>query len=448
MEGTKIWNHILSGVKSQVSHSTFKTWFSGAYVLDFRQDAEKPTLIIALKNNFLKEQVETRYSPIIKKIASQNGTRGPEVIFVVAPKVETRKATTEPIFSGVPQSYLGQNAKAEILNPDYNFDNFVVGPSNNLAYTAARQAGLGSVTYNPLLIYGATGVGKTHILQAIGNQHLATFADTKVIYASSEKFTNDYIESLKNKTQESFRRKYRTVDLLLIDDVQFLAGKDGTQDEFFYTFNELNLANKQIVLVSDKHPSQLGKIKERLASRFLGGLCVDIGLPDVETRKAIIEVKCKNRGVSLPSEITEYIAQVCPGGARELEGFLISALSLSKLSGGKITLDEIKASLPNSQRTSINVGPEEIAKAVSSHFKISQEDLCGPSRKANLVLARQVLIYLLRKDLGLSLIRIGVIAGNRDHSTVINSLEKFNNLLTTSQNLRDEIARIRSAYQQ
>ena len=445
MEGKKIWNNILSGVRSQVSHSTFKTWFSGSYVLDFKTDTEKPTLIVALKNSFLKEQVEARYKPIIKNLIAKNGTRRIEVIFVVAPKIDDEKPQAEPIFSGIPQAYYINNVKAEIINPDYNFTNFVVGPSNNLAYTAAKQASSLNPPYNPLLIYGTTGVGKTHLLQAIGNQMLAIFEDVKIIYASSEKFTNEYIGSLKNKTQEQFRRKYRTADLLLIDDIQFLAGKEGTQDEFFYTFNELDLLNKQIVLVSDKHPSTLGKIKERLISRFLGGMCVDVGLPDMETRKAIIEVKCKARGVSLPEEITRYIADSCPGGARELVGLLISALSLSRLSGGNISLDDVKKISSNFANTQKKIPPESVALAVASHFKIPADDLVSASRKANIVLARQILIYLLRKDLGLPLVRIGVLVGGRDHSTVIHSVEKLEKQLETDRNLKDEILRIRSS---
>lgn len=445
MEGKKIWNNILSGVRSQVSHSTFKTWFSGSYVLDFKTDTEKPTLIVALKNSFLKEQVEARYKPIIKNLIAKNGTRRIEVIFVVAPKIDDRKPKAGPIFSGIPQAYYAQNSKIEILNPDYNFDNFVVGPSNNLAYTAAKQASSLASTYNPLLIYGPTGVGKTHLLQAVGNQMLATFEDAKIIYASSEKFTNEYIESLGNKTQAQFRNKYRTADLLLIDDIQFFAGKEGTQDEFFYTFNELSLLKKQIVLVSDKHPSGLGKIKERLTSRFLGGMCVDIGLPDIEMRKAMIDVKCQTRGVSLPEEISHFIAESCPGGARELEGLLISALSLSRLSGGKISLDDVKKVSTNFANTKEAIPPENVVRAVASHFKIPADDLVGVSRKASLVLARQILIYLLRKDFGLPLVRIGVLVGGRDHSTIIHSVGKLEMQIETDRNLKDEVLRIRSS---
>lgn len=445
MEGKKIWNNILSGVRSQVSHSTFKTWFSGSYVLDFKTNTENPTLIVALKNSFLKEQVEARYKPVIKKIIDKNGTRHLEVIFVVAPKTEDKKPKTEPIFSGIPQAYYINHSKSEILNPDYNFANFVVGPSNNLAYTAAKQASSLASTYNPLLIYGTTGVGKTHLLQAIGNQMLATFTDAKIIYASSEKFTNEYIESLKNKTQEQFRNKYRTVDLLLVDDIQFFAGKESTQDEFFYTFDELSLLKKQIVLVSDKHPSTLGKIKERLISRFLGGMCVDIGLPDIEMRKAMIDIKCHARGISLPGEISQFIAESCPGGARELEGLLISALSLSRLSGGNISLEDVKKVSSNFTNTQEVIPPENVIQAVASHFKIPADDLVGSSRKANIALARQVLIYLLRKDLGLPLVRIGVLVGGRDHSTIIHSVEKLGSLIETDRNLKDEILRIRSS---
>src|SRR3989338_8380014 len=252
MEGQKIWASILAGIKSQISSSTFKTWFAGSFVLDYNKTEKKNGLL------------QTREFFVVSK----NDWQG------VLEK-------NEPLFSGVAPTYIGISRKIDGLNPNHTFENFVVGSSNNLAFLAFNQVGgnLGSV-YNPLFVYGPTGVGKTHLLQACGNAVLLEIVDAKVLYVSAEKFTNDYIESLRDRTMAAFRQKYRGVDLLLVDDVQFLAGKESTQDEFFYTFNELYLSGRQIVLAADRHPRELGRLKERLVSRFLGGMAVDVARPD------------------------------------------------------------------------------------------------------------------------------------------------------------------------
>ncbi len=444
MDGQKVWNNILAGIKTQVSSSTFKTWFPGSFVLDCKQKADKKLLIVAFKNNFIKEQVETRYLPLISQIAQKNKGGNIEVVFVVASKDKPKTIKNEPIFSGVPMQLNLKSKTAHILNPYHTFDNFVVGPSNNLAFLAAKQVAENpGSSYNPLIIYGPTGVGKTHLLQAIGNEVLNKTVEAKVLYATAEKFTNDYIESLGNKTCASFRAKYRQVDLLIVDDVQFFAGKESTQDEFFHTFNELYLLARQVICASDRHPKELGKLKERLLSRFLGGLVADIGMPDLEMKIAIIRAKCQEKNLSLDDEISTYIAQTSNGGAREIEGNLISVLTLMKLTSGKITIEEIKEAIHKNGQASLNKPTASaIFSAVCKYFRVPAEDLRGPARRASLAFARQVLMYLLRKQLNLPFDEIGRLTGNRDHSTVIHGVAKIENIISQNQAKKDEVSRI------
>ncbi len=445
MDGQKVWSNLISSFKLKVSPSVFKTWFAGAYVVDFKKNPENDLLIVGVKNTFVKEQIEKRYLQILLQIAKEKDILNLGIIIIVSQK-EIADRGQKPIFSGVAQNVLVESGKNSRLGQSYNFDNFVVGASNNLAYFAAQQvtSNLGT-TYNPLLFYGPSGVGKTHLLQAVGNEVSKKIADAKILYVNAEKFTNDYIDSLRNKTQESFRFKYRSLDLLLIDDIQFLAGKESTQDEFFHTFNELQLRGRQVVTASDRHPRELGRLKERLVSRLLGGMAANINLPDLEMKIAILRAKCVEKSINVDAEIIEYLSTTCRGGARELEGLLTSVAAQIKLSGGSITLGEIKNSLSvdkfkDHSKPSVN----KIINAVCAHFKISSVDLCGSSRKAKLVTARQMTMYLLRRELGLPLEAIGHLIGGRDHSTVIYSVEKFQGEIAINQFKNDEVLRVTS----
>lgn len=447
MSTHKVWSGVLAGVKSQVSSSAFRTWFSGSVLLEAKKTGGRDILVVGTRNNFLKEQLETKYLPLIAEQAKVVGFENCEFVFVVnSAKGEVPKA--EPLFSGVAPTYIASVRKADSLNPQHTFENFIIGPSNNLAHMACVQAAanLGSL-YNPVYVYGPSGVGKTHLLQAFGNSVLSKVIDAKVLYVSSEKFTNDYIESLNNRTQQAFRQKYRNVDLLLVDDVQFFAGKEGTQDEFFHTFNELVLSGRQVVLAGDKHPKELVRLNERLASRFMGGMTVDISKADFELRCAILTAKCKEKGLFLSEEILGYIAQSCESGARELEGVLVQVLSMTRLTGADISLDDIKRTVEG--RAKINVSKAvtsgQVISAVSKYFKVAGSDICGPKRKSKFVWARQVLMYLLRQDIKLPLESIGNLVGGRDHSTVLYGIEKVGKL-SADINIRDQIARIRSNF--
>lgn len=446
MSGQKIWSGILVGVKSQISSSMYRTWFSGSYVVDFKTEDGKSILVVGVKNNFIKEQVESRYLPIITREAQKFGAEKVEIIFkVVAAPKKANGGGREPLFTGVAPIYFGTFRKSENLAPGHTFENFMVGPTNSLAFMAASQATLNlGKTYNPLFIYGPTGVGKTHLLQACGNEALTRYLDARVLYVSAEKFTNDYIEAISGRTTQSFRAKYRNVDLLLVDDVQFLAGKESTQDEFFYTFNELSLSGRQIVLAADRHPSDLVRVQERLGSRFLAGMTVDIGKPDFELRMAILRAKCHERGMVLSDEVISYIAQVCQSSARELEGVLVQVLATARLCSGLISLEQVKVAVERHRTVEkLRPTPDKIIKEVCRNFRVSVSELCGPKRKAGLVRARQVAMYLLKHDLGLPLEAVGNLVGGRDHSTVLYSIEKVEHEILADQTRKDQVARIR-----
>lgn len=441
MDGQKIWNSTLTALKNSFTASSYRTWFSGSHVLDYKPQDGKNLLIVGVANSFVKEQVEKRYFELIlDEVKKQDA--GAQLVFVVSAKREVKKFTNAPILTGTAHNVFGF-AKTGGLNPNHSFSNFVVGFSNNLAYLAATQVAKepGSL-YNPLFLYGPTGVGKTHLLHAVGNEILKNSEGAKIVYVPAERFTNEFVESLRNKTQEAFRAKYRKVDVLLVDDVQFLAGKEGTQDEFFFTVNELFLAGKQLVCVSDRHPRDIGKIKDRLMSRFMGGMAADIGLPDLEMKMAIVNAKCRAQNITLPADVVAYIAQSCPGGARELEGALISVLAQIKLSNGKASLSDFKLSF-ESKIPKPTATPGKIIDAVCKFYKVKTTDICGSSRKATFVRARQTLMYLLRKELDLPLAQIGQLLGGRDHSTVIHAIDKIDKLQQETAK-SDEILRIES----
>lgn len=443
-QGQKVWGDVLSALKTSVSASSFKTWFSGSHVMDFQKKEGGNILVIGVGSGFLKEQIEKRYLPIINNYLVSEGEGRAEIVFVVSQKETAPKNYAQaPLLSGIATSHITVGRKADALNTNHLFSNLIVGSTNNLAHLAALQvAGNLGKSYNPLVLWGPTGVGKTHMLQAIGNEIMGKYDGARILYVTSEKFTNDFLESLSSHTQSSFRSKYRGVDLLLFDDIQFLAGKESTQDEFFHTFNELVMSGRQVVVASDKHPRDLGKIKERLVSRFLGGMCADIGLPDVEMKTAIIKLKCSERGVVLDGDVVNFIAEECHGGARELEGFLTTALAQMRIAG-TLSVDLLKKSILSTSRPTQTITQGRIAEVVAKHFKTRFADMRGSSRKFSLVWSRQVAMYLMRTTLGMSYESIGDVFGGRDHSTVMHSIDKVESACRKSTSTRDEVLRLK-----
>jgi chromosomal replication initiator protein len=326
------------------------------------------------------------------------------------------------------------------LNPKYSLSNFVVGLTNNLAFAAAQAVAQNpGTTYNPLFIYGPSGVGKTHLMHAIGNTITAKDPRAKLVYVTSERFMNDFVDSIQNKKTNEFRSRYRNCSLLLIDDIQFIAGKDSTQEEFFHTFNELSTKNAQIVLTSDRPPNDMQKLETRLMSRFQGGLMVDIQLPDFDTRMAILRAKLSERGDTLPEEVLQLIAENITSNTRELEGKLISILSLLKLTNQPPTLEFIRAQIGKSTNApGQTIDQKQVMTLIHRYFNIKPQDLTGPRRQKELVMPRQIAMYLLYEDCHLPFEKVGSLLGGRDHTTILHGVEKIKVAIDRDR----EIARI------
>jgi chromosomal replication initiator protein len=328
------------------------------------------------------------------------------------------------------------------INARYRFDNFVVGSNNRLAHAACQAVAESPArAYNPLFLYGGVGLGKTHLLHAIGNA--CQPAGLNVLYVSSEEFTNDLINAIRTHTTPAFREKYRQVDVLLIDDIQFIAGKESTQEEFFHTFNTLHGQNKQLVISSDRSPKSLGALEVRLRSRFEWGLTADVQAPDVETRLAILRSKAERANRELPAEILEFIARQVQSNIRELEGALNRVLAYSDWSGMPLTLEMTKNALIDFLPPGAELQPDDVLNAVSRTFGVSEERLLGRERTREVALPRQIAMYLMREEGGVSLPQIGDIIGGRDHTTVLYACDKVNDLMETDDRLRRQVSQIR-----
>ncbi|HEY0071459.1 MAG TPA: chromosomal replication initiator protein DnaA [Chloroflexia bacterium] len=336
--------------------------------------------------------------------------------------------------------------EATMLNPRYLFDSFIVGKSNQLAYAAARAvAEKPAMSYNPLFLYGGVGLGKTHLLHAIGHDAMRRYPGIKVLYVTSEKFTNDLINAIRDQRNENFRNMYRSADILLIDDVQFIAGKESTQEEFFHTFNSLHGANKQIVLTSDRPPKAILTLEERLRSRFEWGLIADIQPPDLETRIAILRAKAETMPVGVPTEVLDYIARKVQSNIRELEGALNRIVAYAQLNNTAVSVDLAAASLnelgANQRRRPIN--HERIVETVSSFFNLEPEDLKTGSRSREVLVPRQIAMYLMREETETPFIQIAAYFGKRDHTTAMHSYEKIEGLIETDNQMRQDVLTVR-----
>jgi len=387
-------------------------------------------IIFEVPNKIIANFIKTKFTPVIQDIVSNITHEKPKVqINIIGQKRKSKKEILiEQNSSNIPEN--------TILNQSYTFESFVVGSSNQMAYNASLAVSnkLG-IQYNPLFIYGGTGLGKTHLLQSIGNE--AIKKDKSVIYVTIEQFMNDFTFSLKNKNMDHFRNKYRKCDLLLIDDIQFLSGKEETQKEFFHTFNELHTANKQVVLTSDKLPSQIAGLEERLKSRFEWGLTTDIQIPELETKIAIIEKKSELNGIELSKEIIHFIATSLDSSVREIEGLLIKINASADLLGQQINIDLVKDLLKvQIQDKKDNIKLPNIIQIVSSELNIKPSDLKSSKRSANIVNARRIVIYLARELTHNSMPDIAKFLGMKDHSSVSKNISKANELIEKDENFR------------
>lgn len=420
----KQWEAILSIIELETSSVSFNTWFKESELIDIQDN----TLIISVKSDFTKEILNTRYLELIRNSALQVLNKDYNIKFVLPNEktaisnIKRTEQTQDPLNN--PSN----------LNPRYVFDSFVVGNSNRMAHAAALAvAEAPARAYNPLFLYGGVGLGKTHLMHSIAHYILDQNPNAKVMYASSEKFTNELINSIKDDKNESFRNKYRNIDVLLIDDIQFIAGKERTQEEFFHTFNTLYEANKQIIISSDRPPKEIETLEDRLRSRFEWGLIADIQSPDLETRIAILRKKAEVENLSVPEDVFLFIAKTVISNIRELEGALNRILAFSSLTNKPITVElanEALKDLISKDRPKI-ITAEYILDTVAAYFHLKPEELKSSKRTRNIAYPRQIAMYLCRKLTDLSLPKIGEKFGGRDHTTIIHGYEKISRELQT-----------------
>ena len=446
MQAAQVWQAALGELQLQMTKPTFDTWLKNTSLISY----EDGTFVIGVHNAYAKDWLENRLLSIIKRALVGIVGRSVEVKFVVWPKeraASKRSAGTQelgPLLSGDKELTLTPpRAKSPaMLNPKYTFETFVVGPSNRLAHAASLAVAENPAdAYNPLFIYGGVGLGKTHLLQAIG--HVCQRKALRVLYVSSEEFTNDLINSIRNHTTEHFRDKYRTIDILLVDDIQFIAGKESTQEEFFHTFNTLYAANKQIVISSDRPPKAILTLEERLRSRFEGGLIADIQPPDLETRIAILRFKAEAQPLSVPDEVIDLIAHRVLSNVRELEGALNRVVAYAKLTGRPLTLEVASVALRDLLPRRESISLEQILEAVASFYGVKVEDLKGRRRSKELVRPRQMAMYLMREEVKASLPQIGEALGGRDHTTVLYGHRKICDQIERDEGLRRELLAIK-----
>ncbi len=449
MDIQQLWQGALAELELSLSKANFTTWFKNTAIASF----ENGRIVVSVPNNFTQTWFEKKYnSKIVTTLQRLSNNEIREVHYrvdttrvVTTAQTMTKIADEKPaVASSHPREEKAHDRSG--LNEKYIFENFVVGKNNELAHAACiavtQKPGKG---YNPLFMYGDVGLGKTHLLQAVGHQLIKNFPGTRVLYVTCEKFTNEFIHAVRNGKAKEFKDVYRNVDCILIDDIQFITGKEGTQEEFFHTFNALHQTNKQIVLTSDRPPKAIQTLEHRLLSRFVQGMIADIALPDLETRIAILETKCQERGLMLNKEILTYIATTIQSNIRELEGALNRILAYHELNRNEPTLENTKNILSSltTQVARRSITPKQLIISVAAFYDISIEALVGQSRKKNLVVPRQIVMYLLREEAQFSYPSIGHELGGRDHTTAIHAYTKIAKEIETNEKMSQEIHLIR-----
>lgn len=437
-----MWEDTLSHIELDVSKANFVTWFKNTAI----HKLDSGVVYLAVPNTFVRDWLQNKYHNSILRALRTNleSVRCVEYVIHKGTPSESTREVSRPATSQMEMSEIYVD-REDNLNPKYTFDNFVVGSFNELAY-AASQAVIKNpgISYNPLFIYGGTGLGKTHLIQSIGNYFKKVDKSKKVHYLSAEKFTIECVDAIRNNKAHIFKEKYRRYDVLIMDDIQFLSGKDKTQEEVFHLFNTLYDNNKQIIFSSDKAPKQIQGIEDRLKSRFEGGMIADISLPEYESRLAILKNKTKSLNITAPEEIIEYIASVVQNNIRELEGVLNLVIVQTQLRKRDLTITDVKQLIKNNIKPQKSISINDVIKTIANFYNIEEKELYQKTRKKEVVKPRQVIMYVLREDFNTSYPYIGQKLGGRDHTTVIHAYEKIKGDLVRDNLLSQELEQIKS----
>lgn len=454
MDSELFWQSICGELTTALSPASFSGWIKPCSIISVNNiDQERLLIEIGTPSTYHNRTIEEKFYIYIKEAAEKVSKKKCDIALVVATRkledrpIESRKvefSETKPdlFTTPTPETSAGSN-----LNPRYTFETYMVGNSNRLAFAAGRSVvDYPGSRHNPFFIYGGVGVGKTHLMHAIGHE-LVKKGVGKVVCLTSEQFTNDLVASFRSKMTDAFKKKYRQVGALLIDDVQFFGGKEQTQEEFFHTFNELTNKQAQIIMTSDRKPQEIVGLEDRLRSRFLGGMMVDIGLPDFEMRLAILKQRATDLNSQVEDSAYELIANSYPTNSRELEGTFMRLITSAEIQGGILTKEIVQQTmgLPADSVKNIKVRPIKVISTVAKYFDFKNKDLLGTSRKADLIVARHIAMYILRETLGIQQTKIGEIMGGRDHTTVIHAVEKIESEMKVNTDTRRKIMAIKQA---
>ena len=449
MQSDNLWQAVLGEIELSISHGNFVTWFKNTRLLS----SGEGVVTIGVSNVFIKQQLENKFSDLISELLTKNGLSVKDIEFKIVP-FETKKEQEEEleeenknsVVQTLNNRYISNSLSHSYrqgLNEKYTFDNFVVGSGNELAFAACQAiAAQPGTKYNPLFIYGGVGIGKTHLIQAVGNALVQSGKYSSVLYVSTEQFVQEFVDALRFRKTADFAARYRAVDVLIIDDVQFIAGKEKMQEEFFHTFNALHQANKQIIISSDKPPKDIPTLEERLKSRFAWGMSIDMQNPDFETRCAIIQTKAADQNSTLPNDVVEYLSNNIPTNIRELEGALNQLLAFCEMRALEPSLAIASSLFSSISSRPRHLSAKQIIDRTAKFFQITIEDILGSKRDKDIVVPRQVSMYILRKELHLSFPKIARELGRKDHTTAIHSVEKIEKELIVNPDIKKAVAEI------
>lgn len=454
MQDNNLWQTVLGEIELTVTRGNFVTWFKNTRVIE-RDNAH---ITIGVPNIFIKQQLETKYNHLITETLGKNGITDCAIAYKITPIIKVNRRDDDVISprseTNSRPSLLPRARSSQIstlshnyrqgLNDRYTFDSFVVGSGNEMAHAACQAVAAQIGTkYNPLFLYGGVGIGKTHLIQAVGNQAITKNPNIKVVYASTEQFTQEFVDALRFRKTTDFAKHYRSADILIVDDMQFIAGKEKVQEEFFHTFNALHQASKQIIISSDRPPREIPTLEERLASRFSMGMSIDMQNPDFETRCAIIKTKAHLSGAYLPDDVVDYLAHLVQTNIRELEGVLNQLLAFCEMRGIDPTLAIATNLLGTSRDRPKHINAKQIIERTAREFQITLEDITGAKRDKDIVVPRQIAMYMLRSELHLSFPKIAHELGRRDHTTAIHAVDKISKELQLDVDLKQSIEDIR-----